>query len=219
MKLSKTIATTAAAFAAATMASPTLATEFIPPSDPDGEVFTTNSNDGYDDGRGVVFAPTSDFSLFSVGIFQDLTGIDLSYSISVAPNSTGFVGGGPVISSGSLTATTDGLEWIDFSFAPLELSANTFYHLEFQFDGESNQNFFFDQRGAEPYDQPGFVGIDGTSNGSTNNFVIPFIRLNGGGMAAVPEPATWAMMLLGFFALGSMMRNKPARVQTRVRYT
>jgi hypothetical protein len=31
-------------------------------------------------------------------------------------------------------------------------------------------------------------------------------------MAAVPEPETWAMMLLGFFGIGAAMRRaKPAR--------
>jgi len=34
---------------------------------------------------------------------------------------------------------------------------------------------------------------------------------------AVPEPGTWAMMLLGFFGLGAAMRRKPATA-TRVRF-
>ena len=36
---------------------------------------------------------------------------------------------------------------------------------------------------------------------------------------AVPEPATWAMMLLGFFGIGTAMRRKPAQVRsTSVRF-
>ncbi|MGZ6016329.1 MAG: PEPxxWA-CTERM sorting domain-containing protein, partial [Phenylobacterium sp.] len=35
-----------------------------------------------------------------------------------------------------------------------------------------------------------------------NNFIF-----NAGG---VPEPATWAMMLTGFFGLGSMLRRRRA---------
>lgn len=38
--------------------------------------------------------------------------------------------------------------------------------------------------------------------------------------AAIPEPATWALMLLGFAAVGfSMRRNKAAIGETRVRYS
>ena len=36
---------------------------------------------------------------------------------------------------------------------------------------------------------------------------ITFSRLN----SAVPEPATWAMMILGFGAVGQAMRKRPAR--------
>lgn len=37
--------------------------------------------------------------------------------------------------------------------------------------------------------------------------------------AAIPEPTTWALMLLGFAAIGfSMRRNKAATGETRVRY-
>ncbi len=38
--------------------------------------------------------------------------------------------------------------------------------------------------------------------GQIDNFTI------GSGVAAVPEPATWAMMLLGFFGLGSTIRAR-----------
>ena len=36
-------------------------------------------------------------------------------------------------------------------------------------------------------------------------------------VTAVPEPATWAMMLLGFGALGYAMRRRP-KVSTRIRF-
>jgi hypothetical protein len=37
--------------------------------------------------------------------------------------------------------------------------------------------------------------------------------------AAVPEPTTWAMMLLGFFAVGAMMRSPARRRVTEVSYS
>jgi hypothetical protein len=36
--------------------------------------------------------------------------------------------------------------------------------------------------------------------------------------SAVPEPGTWAMMLLGFFGLGAALRGKPAKAEARVNY-
>ncbi|MEO0871780.1 MAG: PEPxxWA-CTERM sorting domain-containing protein [Pseudomonadota bacterium] len=37
--------------------------------------------------------------------------------------------------------------------------------------------------------------------------------------AAIPEPATWALMLLGFFAAGAAMRRKPSVRSVSVRYS
>lgn len=200
-------------FAAASTPASAADTIFVPPSDTVGSVFSTNSNDGYSNGRGVVFASTADYTLGSVAIFQDLTNIDLSYSLSVATASTGSVGGGTVIASGMQNVTTNGLEFISFDTGSTLLTAGTFYLLSFSFSGNSNQNFFFDQRGSQPYDQAGFTGIDGTSNGETSNFVLAQIRLSEG-MGAVPEPATWAFMIFGFGAIGgALRRNRKANVK------
>jgi len=35
--------------------------------------------------------------------------------------------------------------------------------------------------------------------------------------AAIPEPATWAMMLFGFGAVGVSLRKRPLTARTRVR--
>lgn len=52
-------------------------------------------------------------------------------------------------------------------------------------------------------------GYNITSNGSDSVAETWFVR-NGGG--AVPEPATWAMMIIGFGAAGSMIRRRKAVV-------
>jgi hypothetical protein len=181
--------------------------EFVPPSDPVGQVYTTNDNDLWAGGRGVVFSPTSDYLLNGVGLYQDLTKANLNFSLSLASAETGDVGGGTIITSGSQLVTTSGLEFVTFSFAPTLLTAGTYYHLNFSFTGNSNQNFFYDQWEAQPYSQPGFSGIDGTAGSHTSNTVLARIQLNplqGG----VPEPSTWAMMLLGFGAIGFSMRRQ-----------
>lgn len=183
---------------------------FIPPSDLVGQVYTTNSNDAYSAGRGVVFTPTSAFTLNSVGIFQNLTNVTLSYSVQAATATSGVTGPGTVLRFGSALISTTGLEWIDFSFADLNLASGTAYNVAFFFAGNSNQNFFYNQSGAEPYAQPGFSNIDGFSSYNTRNFVLPAIRLNGD-TGAVPEPATWLMMVAGFGLIGASLRRTARR--------
>ena len=197
--------TAIAAFACSTAA--VAQVEFVPPSDSVGAVYSTDSNDGYSGGRGVVFSPTSNYLLDSVALYQDLTNTTLNFTLSLATASTGFVSGGTLLASGSQPTSTSGLEFIDFEFAPILLTTGTYYFLEFNFSGASNQNFFYDQTGAEPYSQPGFTGIDGTSSGYTGNFVLARIQLNPS-QSAVPEPSTWAMMLIGFGAVGYGKRRR-----------
>ena len=60
----------------------------------------------------------------------------------------------------------------------------------------------------------GIISVNGTriSEGSGfASFRVDFLRLDiNGGAGAVPEPSTWAMMLLGFGAVGFSMRRKKA---------
>lgn len=50
---------------------------------------------------------------------------------------------------------------------------------------------------------------------SENSFEIDDLA----GVAAVPEPATWAMMFLGFSFMGAAMRNAKRKQKVTVRYT
>ncbi|PZQ55980.1 MAG: hypothetical protein DI570_21510 [Phenylobacterium zucineum] len=42
----------------------------------------------------------------------------------------------------------------------------------------------------------------------TDNHTVGFAPLAGGGIAAVPEPAVWGLMIGGFFAAGAMLRRR-----------
>lgn len=60
-----------------------------------------------------------------------------------------------------------------------------------------------------------------TLPGGAHNFTLDYVEANGSpsvlnfNVAAVPEPATWAMMLIGFFGIGAMVRSRRnARVLT-----
>jgi hypothetical protein len=44
--------------------------------------------------------------------------------------------------------------------------------------------------------------------GSTVDTLPPFALLDGVSVTAVPEPATWALMILGFGGMGAMIRNR-----------
>jgi hypothetical protein len=56
-----------------------------------------------------------------------------------------------------------------------------------------------------------FTGISFATNNSTVAGVDSFQQLRLGGVSAVPEPTTWAMMLIGFGAVGYSMRKRPSR--------
>lgn len=178
---------------------------FIPPNDPVGAVFTTNSNDGYAGMRGLVFQMAGDAIIDSVGILQDLTGITLDWSVSQTTGFSGNVGSGKtVLRSGSAVATTDGLEWIDFSFAPLILGNGNSYLIEFSFTGSSNQNFYYANVNMA-WAQGSYTQLDGTSAGDTINTVVPAIRLDE--VASVPEPSACAMLAGGLGLL--LLRRRP----------
>lgn len=150
---------------------------FVPPNDPTGAVLTTNSNDAWSTSRGVVFQATANQTINSISLYQDLTGIMVNYEIDQTPSATGNIGSGKIVlRSGSGTFTTSGLQFITFSIAPLQLVAGNFYQVRFDFVGNSNQNFFYNNNNIA-FSQPGFSQIDGTAGDDTGNSVMPRIQL------------------------------------------
>lgn len=186
-------------------------TTLVPPNDPVGHVFTTNSNDGWDGGRGIVFQVGSTQTLSSIGLYQDLTGAVVHYEVDQTTSASGNVGAGKVIlRSGSGTFTTSGLQFITFAIAPLILTAGNFYQIRFDFSESSNQNFFYDNDNVT-FSQAGLNLIDGTSNDDAGNSVMPRIEIDATGSAAVatavPALSTLGLALLGLLlAAGALIR-------------
>lgn len=202
------------AFSAISHSSHATVVEFVPPNDTVGNVFTINRNDAWDEGRGIVFRADQNFTLNSVGVFQDLTNIDLSFEIAEVETATGVVTTNQnILRSGNTNVTTTGLEFIDFGFSTLELLAGTLYHLEFTFSGDSNQNFFYNNANAQ-FSQDGFSVLDGTSNGNTSNTVVAAFRLNAPPTSVVPLPAALPLYGSGLAILGfiSWRRKRKAVV-------
>ena len=168
---------------------------FVPPNDTVGHVFTTNSNDAWSTSRGVVFQATTTQTITGIGLYQNLTGITVNYEVDQTTSASGNIGAGKtVLRSGSNVFTTSGLQYITYSFVPLQLVAGNFYQVRFDFAGNSNQNFFYDNANVV-FAQPGFAQIDGTANDNTGNSVMPRIELLGGAVASVPVPALSDAML------------------------
>lgn len=206
--------------AAMTAAVPAMGAEtvFVPQADQKGSVLTRNSTDGYTGSRGIVFKPTSDFTLLGVALYQDLTNVALSYTLRTVQGAGTNVATGTTLVSGSRTVTTNSLEFVEFTLDALTLVAGERYHLAFTLGGASNQNFFYREGSTPIYSTPGFTGVDGTSAYSTTNAVAPRIRLIGSAVTtAVPEPATWAMMIAGFAVVGGTMRRQ-RRTTASVRF-
>ena len=59
-----------------------------------------------------------------------------------------------------------------------------------------------------PIGSTGTLSFSAPLQGFDNGAGIDNITLNGAGVAGVPEPATWAMMLFGLGAIGAMARSR-----------
>lgn len=69
-----------------------------------------------------------------------------------------------------------------------------------------------------------FIGASGTINGTGTLDVrlaqpLATLTLNGAINSAVPEPATWAMLIVGFGLVGGMMRRQAVPQRPLVRFS
>jgi hypothetical protein len=176
-------------------------TILVPPNDTVGSVFTTNSNDGWSISRGVVFQVGSTQTINSIGLYQDLTGMTVNYEIDQTTSASGDIGPGKIIlRSGSGVFTTAGLQFIVFPIVPLTLAAGNFYQIRFDFAGNSNQNFYYNNDNVT-FSQAGLNLIDGTQADDTGNSVMPRIEFNASAQAATAAVPTLSPIVLTLLAV------------------
>lgn len=180
---------------------------------------------------------TEVFGATQAGTVVEFTGSTVGGGTTIRAN------GGQASVEGALDGATnnpnDTLALSSLNFGLI--GGNTFNDLEFNVfgGGATSATFLLTDNEGTVFDFTralgsgsnffGFQGIDGQSIASasltfngTGIGDVRQIRLNevSAGPGAVPEPATWAMMLFGFGAVGFGMRRRRSKEsgQTRVRY-
>jgi PEP-CTERM motif len=137
----------------------------------------------------------------------DIAGIDLVIS-NFAGSKTLTALNGVTVSGSDLTATSTGL------FYNFSSSDNTSFFFISNFGGGGllcfNNSAFLCNAGSHS-------AVD-VSIASTSSFILESGNLEIGvvGVAAVPEPSTWAMMIVGFAGIGFMAYRRKSTLALRV---
>ncbi len=172
--------------------------------------------------------------------FTPLTPLPFTSSVNYFDPANGYVPAGTSNSAG-ITVPIDAnvefgfddginLDTVDFingtSLLIKDISTNG--ASPFRFTVFTNRNHFFDNATFALNEFNGVFRVNSRGNGLT--FVSPNLIPSGGSTrvasitflgvgAATPEPASWAMMVMGFGAIGAAMRLARTRVMPRLAYS
>lgn len=169
-------------------------------------VFTTNSTDGYDSSRGMWFQVNNTITVNGAGFFNGFSADD-SFSMTLwASDATPTDLHLANLGSFTVGSPTPGALYNTGLFgAPVSLVAGNFYYLEVTSSSEFDENYFYNWDG--PAVNIGDVTVlDGGMGTSLGNTVAPAVLLD---IEPVPEPASFAILGIGAFAL---LRRRRSRV-------
>jgi hypothetical protein len=147
-------------------------------------------------------------------------GISTAATPAQRANTYVFFGGGNVESTNTLSQTFDTVAGAtyNFSFDVLAVGGNDVQNLSFDFGGvgATIEVTSFNDFSQYQTISSSFVASGPTSTVSFTNFsgfdgidpVIDNVIIRTNGTGAVPEPATWAMLLAGFGLVGAVRRRQ-----------
>jgi hypothetical protein len=172
--------------------------------------------DVYFDGSTTVTANLTDAN--DVHLQQGNGQAELEGVVFGGPNDTYQLQSGDIwVNDNGNTGTNTGMNWIELAFTGVNADQVVFVLTML---GEPDKTFTFDiDHTPNGENKFGFLTADGEAilnlhyyfltggdpGGTANS--IRQVRINLAENGAVPEPATWAMMLLGFGAVGAAMRR------------
>lgn len=178
---------------------------FVPPNDTVGADYAP-ANDSWWMGRGISFSVSERQAVHSVGLLHDLRGMALSFGLYEISKSSVTLGKLATLASGGSTVSTDGRAWIDYALDGVVLETGKEYLLEFAFTGDANSNFYY-YNDNQAWNQGPFVGLDGTMGPELLNAVVAGFRIDVEDAAAVPEPASLALLLAGMAAMARRRKS------------
>lgn len=164
-------------------------------------------------GRGISFLATQNFSITSLGVDLSVLSTDAtSYAYQIYSSTDGHSAGSLLASTTfQLTAGTGYRDQaLNFAF-----NAGSYYLVNFKrVDGQNlgslGTHYAYEDATSQISYGPFTVveGFEGTPINNSNPLII-YTRFNTTqANAAVPEPATWAMMIGGFGLVGASMRYR-----------
>lgn len=118
---------------------------------------------------------------------------------------------GNMIMSQTFSATV-GEGWQGISFLPFDLAAGTYWVTFVTFEATP----VLGMRDGVPSPLANYAFINKSTSGKWINQALNFgVRIGDGAVRAVPEPASWALMIGGMALAGAALRR---RTETRIRF-